>query len=785
MSISQKSQTEHTSVKTPLDRMLEACPQASGPNSAGWYNNPDNPRFDFRPREDGSIALHPWTNHTVDDVLAQIGLTHSDLHRDKRPPSFTHPTLDVVSLAQARRIHWKFLYELGLSDEYHYRGRRYVKVPYHNLDGAEHTKIKVRKAISGNYKHVWDEGTPGELIPYGLDKLHMAYEQGYLVIGEGESDGWACWYHDIPYLGLPGASTARKLTRLGEGIQRIYILHEPDQVKKLQYSGQSFYKDVHNTLRDLGYKGEIFCAHFKQLTGCKDPGELHITLWDEHAETFKSTLLQALEHATPAGDESPKHKFTYASEVVEQPIEWIWEGRLARGELTLGVGDAGLGKGLSIAKTTAHITRGLALPGGPNLEPGGVILMSPEDSASRTIVPRLRAANADLSKVLLLTEVDDRDLDTNEAYKRPVSFPEDALILREAIEDVGAVAVFIDPVLSMISGKVDVYKNHAVRQAMAQVMSTADKHGCAVYGVIHTTKGQHPNALFRSSSSTAFIEMARVALFYVPDPDGEADKSGVIVNHKNNLAERAPSIRYAIHKTADNIGYITWEGMSTHTRDELLNQVAPNGSKSIQETDLLTILKTNEVAMTIADILAQLQNGQTADALEIMLRRKVEQGILIKPARGLYTYADNPLYSANKKHTQNDVGNVDNVGMSEMSVSDLQNAEKIPKTDMKPTMSESSNGHKPASEAALPETDISDIKNKVDMSESLFPAPSLYNDGPRTALEAAALIGKWGFTPRGDYGQVIHTTSDRVDMDVAGKIIHLRGNEIPQIRVRS
>lgn len=476
----------------------------------------------------------------------------------------------------------------------------------------------------------------------------------------------------------------------------------------------------------------------------------------------------------------PKRRFTYASEVQEQPIEWLWEGRLAKGELTLGVGDAGLGKGLSIAKLIAHITRGLLLPGGPKLSSGGVILMSPEDSASRTIVPRLRAAGADLSKVLLLTEVDNPDLDTNESYKRPVSFPEDAHILREAIEDAGAVAVFIDPILSMISGKIDVYRNHEVRQALAQVMSTADKHGCAVFGVIHTTKGQHPNALFRSSSSTAFIEMARVALFFVPDPDGEADKSGVIVNHKNNLAERAPSIRYTIHKTADNIGYITWEGMSTHSRDELLNQVAPSGSKSIQEIDLLTILKTNEVAMSIADILKQLENGQTADALEIMLRRKVTQGLIFKPTRGLYTYTGNPLYSAKSTTQNNDVGNVGNVGVSEMSESDSQNAENIPKTDIKPTMSESSNGHKPASEAALQQTDISDTTFDRELP---FSAPIPYNDGPKDALEAASLMRQWVDTPYG-YGQIVHTASDRVDVDIMGRIHHLRGMQIPQIRVR-
>src|SRR5207248_2787636 len=92
-------------------------------------------------------------------------------------------------------------------------------------------------------------------------------------------------------------------------ISRIYILHEPDQVKKLQQEGIGFYKDVHNTLRAMDYQGEIFCVHFKELTGCKDPGELHIREWDKAKDAartrdaFRAILQDALDRAIPSGDE--------------------------------------------------------------------------------------------------------------------------------------------------------------------------------------------------------------------------------------------------------------------------------------------------------------------------------------------------------------------------------------------------------------------------------------------------------------------------------------------------
>ncbi len=91
------------------------------------------------------LRLFPRT----EDILAGVGLSKSDLYRDKQPSTFTHPTIDVVSLAYARRIPWEFLHTLGLADGYNYRGRHVVKIPYHLPDGAEHTKIKVRKGLLG------------------------------------------------------------------------------------------------------------------------------------------------------------------------------------------------------------------------------------------------------------------------------------------------------------------------------------------------------------------------------------------------------------------------------------------------------------------------------------------------------------------------------------------------------------------------------------------------------------------------------------------------------------
>src|SRR2546421_552664 len=298
--------TQETSYGPALNKMLAAFPLATE-RSNGWWAHPDNPTFDFRENEDGSISIHSWTGRTRDEILAMGGLQVADIFPRGYKTVHVREKLDLLELSHARLIPWKFLFGLGLQDGYRHGGYSVVKIPYYNADGSQHTKIKVRKATEGKYKHRWDEGTPGEIIPYGLHKLDMARD--YLLIGEGESDAWACWYHNVPYLGVPGSNSQNCLKHVdvNQLPPKIYILQEPDQAKRLLEDGQGFYKSVHNTLRFMGYQGQIFCIDFNKATGHKDPGAMHTALWkEEQAKGFSEVMKQAMEQAIPANDEQEK-----------------------------------------------------------------------------------------------------------------------------------------------------------------------------------------------------------------------------------------------------------------------------------------------------------------------------------------------------------------------------------------------------------------------------------------------------------------------------------------------
>ena len=125
-----------------------------------------------------------------------------------------------------------------------------------------------------------------------------------------------------------------------------------------------------------------------------------------------------------------------ASEVVPEDLTWFWEGRVPYGAIALIDGHPGQGKStLSLALVARASTEGVTS-----------ILLSAEDSLSNTIVPRLMAHEADLTKVLSVASVTPLD-----APERPWQLPDDLPYLRELIVNTGARLVVIDPLASFLS----------------------------------------------------------------------------------------------------------------------------------------------------------------------------------------------------------------------------------------------------------------------------------------------------------------------------------------------
>ncbi len=295
--------------------------------SNGYWAHEDNPRFDCREEEDGHISIHPWTGRSAEATLAMGDppLKLADLYpkNGDYKPVYREKQFDLVTLSHYLKLPHRFLFSLGYRDEYPYKnkqGRKVVCVKlggYCDPEGVEHSKVKVRLSIDGKVRFLWDQRTPGAPIPCGLHRLDEARRAGYLCIGEGESDAATMWFHGFPFLGISGADAVKQLdVSLLQGIERIYIIEEPDQAQRNQETGQGFYGSLHSHLRDNGYAGEIFSIRFKLATGYKDPSSLHKCIYRDCDQTdeaphlaeiktrFREKLERTLQLAIPEGNRS-------------------------------------------------------------------------------------------------------------------------------------------------------------------------------------------------------------------------------------------------------------------------------------------------------------------------------------------------------------------------------------------------------------------------------------------------------------------------------------------------
>ena len=142
--------------------------------------------------------------------------------------------------------------------------------------------MRFRVALTGNDKFRWKRGDKPLL--YGLQRLDHARQMGNVVLVEGESDVHTLLFHDIPALGLPGASNWREDRDAAclDSIPTIYIVSEPDQ------GGKAVKKWLATSrIRDR--------VHLVELENIKDPAELHV----QDPEGFKDAWQNALKKARP------------------------------------------------------------------------------------------------------------------------------------------------------------------------------------------------------------------------------------------------------------------------------------------------------------------------------------------------------------------------------------------------------------------------------------------------------------------------------------------------------
>jgi len=248
------------------------------------------------------------------------------------------------------------------------------------------------------------------------------------------------------------------------------------------------------------------------------------------------------------------------SDVEATEVTWLWDRRIAKGKLSLLVGDGGVGKSFLTLYLAAQISRGDALPDdATQRQSANVLIITAEDAPDDTIKPRLQKMNADVGRIDVLQSID---------------LHRDLWSLEQAIRSRNISLVIIDP-LNAYMGNKDSHKDAEVRAVLTPLSALAIRTGTAVLGIMHLSKNTKAAAQNRPQGSTAFVNTARSAWWVSPDQDDPELR--LLVNMKSNLAKPAASLAYRIVD-----GSVVFEsGTIDVTADDLARQSLDGGASEL------------------------------------------------------------------------------------------------------------------------------------------------------------------------------------------------------------
>ena len=291
--------------------------------------------------------------------------------------------------------------------------------------------------------------------------------------------------------------------------------------------------------------------------------------------------MQKIENKVVQKRMEPELKLINMDTVEVEQIEWLLYPFIPYGKVTIIQGDPGEGKTTMVLQIIAKLTRGEPIlsvdstkdkrtnidsEGGTvdtenaendvstqHLEiPVNVIYQTAEDGLGDTIKPRLLAAGADCTKVMV---IDDSEQPLTMADVR----------LEEAIVQTKARMVVLDPIQGFLGAEVDMHRANEICPLMKRIAVLAEKYHCAIILIGHMNKNSNGKSSYRGLGSIDFQAAARSVLIVGRIKDEPEVR--VVCHTKSSLAPEGKAIAFRLDK---NNGF-EWIGEYDISTDELLN----------------------------------------------------------------------------------------------------------------------------------------------------------------------------------------------------------------------
>lgn len=227
------------------------------------------------------------------------------------------------------------------------------------------------------------------------------------------------------------------------------------------------------------------------------------------------------------------------SDITSEQVQFFWNPYIPAGALTLMYGHGGVGKSWISCSLAAMASTGTPFPGHSEpVPPQKVLIVSAEDDAKYVLKPRMEKLGANMANVFVIEEPFVLDKAGTAG-------------LKDAMTNMEAAFVILDPLVAFLGGKMDINKSNEARAITGPLAEAAQDTGCAVVLIHHERKGSGGRTASLAMGSADFINGVRSAIHVGETKDGQK----FMAHAKHNWSRQGPTLEFSI----DN-DVLRWQG---------------------------------------------------------------------------------------------------------------------------------------------------------------------------------------------------------------------------------